>query len=649
MGTTQAAGREKDKLPAPRSHVPAAGAAARDRDKPPSPRSQAPAAAAVAQVKPPTHNPLRLWPALAKLARVLGAYSRPEGGKPRSHMPVTGQRRNSWVLGTGVSSSSPAHAACCSGLGLTLLAGFPSHLRPRASLNIMAHLLVLLGPAGGNSLDRAQAAKNKGNKYFKAGKYEQAIHCYTEAISLCPTEKNVDLSTFYQNRAAAFEQLQKWKEVAQDCTKAVELNPKYVKALFRRAKAHEKLDNKKECLEDVTAVCILEGFQNQQSMLLADKVLKLLGKEKAKEKYKNREPLMPSPQFIKSYFSSFTDDIISQPMLKGEKSDEDKDKEGEVLEVKENSGYLKAKQYMEEENYDKIISECSKEIDAQGKYMAEALLLRATFYLLIGNANAAKPDLDKVISLKDANVKLRANALIKRGSMYMQQQQPLLSTQDFNMAADIDPQNADVYHHRGQLKILLDQVEEAVADFDECIRLRPESALAQAQKCFALYRQAYTGNNSSQIQAAMKGFEEVIKKFPRCAEGYALYAQALTDQQQFGKADEMYDKCIDLEPDNATTYVHKGLLQLQWKQDLDRGLELISKAIEIDSKCDFAYETMGTIEVQRGNMEKAIDMFNKAINLAKSEMEMAHLYSLCDAAHAQTEVAKKYGLKPPTL
>ena len=37
--------------------------------------------------------------------------------------------------------------------------------------------------------------------------------------------------------------------MAQDCTKAVELNPKYVKALFRRAKAHEKLDNKKECLE----------------------------------------------------------------------------------------------------------------------------------------------------------------------------------------------------------------------------------------------------------------------------------------------------------------------------------------------------------------------------------------------------------------
>ncbi|XP_061540539.1 mitochondrial import receptor subunit TOM70 [Phycodurus eques] len=504
-------------------------------------------------------------------------------------------------------------------------------------------------PENLSPLDRAQAAKNKGNKYFKAAKFENAIQCYTEAIALCPSEQKSDLSTFYQNRAAAYEQQMKWTEVVQDCSQAVKLNPRYVKALFRRAKALEKLDNKKECLEDVTAVCILEAFQNQHSMLLADKVLKQLGKEKAKNKYKNREPMMPSPQFIKSYFGSFTDDIISQPLQKGEKKDEDKDKEGEASEVTASSGYLKAKHYMEEENYDKIISECTKEVDSEGRYTAEALLLRATFYLLIGNATAAQPDLDRVINMQEANVKLRANALIKRGSMYMQQQQPMLSTQDFNMAAEIDTRNPDVYHHRGQLKILLDQVDEAVGDFDECILLRPDSALAQAQKCFALYRQAYTGNNPSQVHIAMDGFEDVIRRFPKCAEGYALYAQALTDQQQFGKADEMYDKCIELEADNATTYVHKGLLQLQWKQDLDLGLDLISKAIEIDNKCDFAYETMGTIEVQRGNLDKAIEMFNKAINLAKSEMEMAHLYSLCDAAYAQTEVARKYGLKPPTL
>ena len=81
-----------------------------------------------------------------------------------------------------------------------------------------------------------------------------------------------------------------------------------------------------------------------------------------------------------------------------------------VLLCLHSSGYLKAKQYMEEENYDKIISECTKEVESGGRYTAEALLLRATFYLLIGNSNAAQPDLDTVINMQDANVKVRTTS-----------------------------------------------------------------------------------------------------------------------------------------------------------------------------------------------------------------------------------------------
>ena len=59
--------------------------------------------------------------------------------------------------------------------------------------------------------EKAIAAKGKGNKYFKGGKYEQAIACYTDAIELCPPQHKNDISTFYQNRAAAHEQLVGWK------------------------------------------------------------------------------------------------------------------------------------------------------------------------------------------------------------------------------------------------------------------------------------------------------------------------------------------------------------------------------------------------------------------------------------------------------
>ena len=35
-----------------------------------------------------------------------------------------------------------------------------------------------------------------------------------------------------------------------------------------------------------------------------------------------------------------------------------------------------------------------------------------------------------------------------------------------------------------------------------------------------------------------------------------------------------------------------------------QAVELITRALEIDEKCEFAYETLGTIEVQRGNLRQ---------------------------------------------
>ncbi len=97
-------------------------------------------------------------------------------------------------------------------------------------------------------------------------------------------------------RAAAYEQLENFECVLSDCTRALELNPKYVKALDRRAKVLRRQAEKMAsavsagqvdedgvvgkltlALEDVTAGCILEGFQRQDHLMLVDAVLKELG------------------------------------------------------------------------------------------------------------------------------------------------------------------------------------------------------------------------------------------------------------------------------------------------------------------------------------------------------------------------------------
>jgi len=246
-----------------------------------------------------------------------------------------------------------------------------------------------------------------------------------------------------------------------------------------------------------------------------------------------------------------------------------------------------------------------------------------------------------------ADPKIRANALIKRGSMYMQLQQPQMAEQDFKLAVDIDGRNCDVFHHRGQLNILLDNTAKALEDFNTCIEINPDFALAHAQHCYTKYRQSYAQKNIVGCEQSIQSFNEIIEKYPNCSETYGLFAQAQTDRGDYEAANNLFKKAIEIEPDNASLYVHRGLLALQWRQDISEAVTLINQALEIDPKCDFAHETMGTIEVQRGNLNKACAHFATAIDFAKSELEMAHLYALKAAAVAQGNIAIKYGLRPP--
>ena len=75
----------------------------------------------------------------------------------------------------------------------------------------------------------------------------------------------------------------------------------------------------------------------------------------------------------------------------------------------------------------------------------------------------------------------------------------------------------------------------------------------------------------------------------------------------------------------------------------------MNKALEIDEKNEFAYEMLGTLEIQQGNLKKAIPLFDKAIPLANTELEMAHLFGLRDAALAQITVASKLDVNLPPM
>ncbi|XP_030556789.1 mitochondrial import receptor subunit TOM70 [Drosophila novamexicana] len=485
-------------------------------------------------------------------------------------------------------------------------------------------------------LKEANNYKTEGNNCYRNGKYDEAISFYDKAIDKCPTEHRTDMAIFYQNRAASYEMLKKWNKVKEDCSLSLEYNPRYAKAYYRRARAHEATKDMIECLDDVTATCILEMFQNNNTIMFADRVLKETGRLDAEKGLRDRVPVVPSASFINTYMRSF----IADPL--------------QTMNVPPSAvadtparGFLRARQAFEEQKYDEIIAACTEEIEsseAESQYKVEALLMRGTFHLLCGSFADSKVDFDAILANDDADTTLRAYAFIKRAALFIQTEEREKGLADFAEAEKLKPDNPDVYHQRAQILLLLEQIEAALLEFDKAVRLAPQHAIANVQKCYAEYRLSLMSGDQKRLERVIQDFEKAIEKFPDCVECYSLMAQVLADQQQFPQAQQFYEMAMKRAPTNPALLVHQAIMMLQWRGDIEAAVTLLNRAIDVDPKCELAYETLGTVEVQRAQLQRAVDLFEKALLYAKSQAELVHVYSLRNAALAQINVTRKLGI-----
>ncbi|KAJ6640570.1 Ninjurin-A [Pseudolycoriella hygida] len=99
---------------------------------------------------------------------------------------------------------------------------------------------------------QANEYKIVGNRFVGAGEYESARGFYSKAIEI-----NAE-PVFYINRALCFLKLELYKLCIDDCTKAIELDPKLVKAYYRRMQANEVLCNFASALNDCNEVLKLQ-------------------------------------------------------------------------------------------------------------------------------------------------------------------------------------------------------------------------------------------------------------------------------------------------------------------------------------------------------------------------------------------------------
>ncbi|NES69991.1 MAG: tetratricopeptide repeat protein [Okeania sp. SIO2D1] len=148
---------------------------------------------------------------------------------------------------------------------------------------------------------------------------------------------------------------------------------------------------------------------------------------------------------------------------------------------------------------------------------------------------------------------------------------------DFNQAIRLNPKYAKAYNGRGLVYTLLEKNEKALADYNQAIRLNPK------------YAQAY---NNRGIVYRRQGKNE----------------KALAD----------YNQAIQLNPKYARAYNNRGLVYRKQGEN-EKALADFNQAIRFNPKYARAYHNRGLIHKGNKNIEKARSDLKKAADLHKQQ------------------------------
>ncbi|XP_011903954.1 PREDICTED: RNA polymerase II-associated protein 3 isoform X2 [Cercocebus atys] len=252
---------------------------------------------------------------------------------------------------------------------------------------------------------KALVLKEKGNKYFKQGKYDEAIDCYTKGMDADPY--NPVLPT---NRASAYFRLKKFAVAESDCNLAIALNRSYTKAYSRRGAARFALQKLEEAKKDYERVLELEPNNFEATNELrkinqalaskensypeeADIVVKSTeGERKQIEAQQNKQQAISEKDRGNGFFKEGKYERAIECYTRGIAADG----ANALLPANRAMAYLKIQKYEEAEK------DCTQAILLDGSY-SKAFARRGTARTFLGKLNEAKQDFETVLLLEPGN------------------------------------------------------------------------------------------------------------------------------------------------------------------------------------------------------------------------------------------------------
>ncbi|KAG7012619.1 Protein CLMP1, partial [Cucurbita argyrosperma subsp. argyrosperma] len=141
-------------------------------------------------------------------------------------------------------------------------------------------------------LKRAHELKEEGNKRFQNKDYVGALEQYESALRLTP-KSHPDRAVFHSNRAACLMQMKPidYDTVIAECTMALQVQPLFVRALLRRARAFEAIGKYEMAMQDVQVLLVADP-NHRDALDIAQRLRAAVGpRQEAQQDLQSR----PSP------------------------------------------------------------------------------------------------------------------------------------------------------------------------------------------------------------------------------------------------------------------------------------------------------------------------------------------------------------------